>query len=134
MISYSSSEYDSVMLQLFKFAIELIKNIQLLLLETWFLLLPVIIFVIFVIYNGGIVVGKSFMVLHILPSFCFSKSRPLLTTGDKNNHTPVFHPAMPCHLVLMISAVAGPYDMFHWLLRSITSHSPQPIKGGQCNT
>lgn len=44
--------------KLFQLIIELFKNIPIIILDTWSLLFPVILFICFVIYNGSVVVGN----------------------------------------------------------------------------
>ena len=73
-----------------KFIKQIFINFPNLLFHCLSLLIPVIIFVLFVIYNGSIVVG------------------------DKENHKPVLHFAMPIHLL----AISGLFTLNRLFLRN----------------
>lgn len=74
---------------LFSFVQSLWRHLPALLLRTWPLLLPPLVFVLFVLLlnEGGVVVG------------------------DKDHHRLVLHPAMPLHLVMATALLLGPREM-----------------------
>lgn len=73
------------------FILVLIRNAPELLLNTISLLIPVFLFLVFVIFNGSIVVG------------------------DKEHHEPVFHIAMLLHMLFVTGLLVSPDLLFHSL-------------------
>jgi hypothetical protein len=55
----------------FQLIIELFKNIPIIIMDTWSLLLPVILFISFVFYNGSVVVGKNMLFIFYNINYSF---------------------------------------------------------------
>jgi hypothetical protein len=64
-----SDDSDVSLYKLLEFIIQLVKNISHMLLITWPLLLPVLVFALFVLVNEGIVLGKRDKVFSFLIPF-----------------------------------------------------------------
>lgn len=82
--SFQSKTNEDGFKQLVAFAIYLVRNIGFIIKKYWSLMLPVIIFLMFVYINGGIVVG------------------------DKENHVPTVHFAMISHCLAIIGLLSFP--------------------------
>lgn len=82
--SFQFKKNDDGFKQLAAFAIYLIHNISSIVKKLWSLILPVILFLMFVYVNGGIVVG------------------------DKENHIPTIHFAMVSHCLAIIGFLSFP--------------------------
>ena len=63
----------------------------------WSLLVPVLCFIFFVIWNQGIVIGIQSYIITTSSNFV---NFITLITGDKSNHVPVIHPGMVLHQVI----------------------------------
>lgn len=87
-------DLESLINQIQVFVIALWINRQKLIKQTFVLLLPIILFIIFVIWNGGI------------------------TLGDKEHHKPVIHLAMPLHMLTVASLVTTLPDVIQLLINS----------------
>lgn len=104
---------DVAFIQLLELVIQLIRNLPQLLFTTWPLLGPVGVFVVFVLVNGGVVVG------------------------DKEHHHPVHHWAMPLHFVAQYTLVLAPlfvYDMWTVFYRTMKRIGEIITTGGKSPT
>jgi alpha-1,2-glucosyltransferase len=91
--------------QLCTFIGALLRNAPTIFAALWPLIIPVLMFVVFVYINGGVVVG------------------------DKENHAPVVHFAMPLHLVVATAFSMGPFGLFA-LSKDMLRHTRLYIGGG----